>query len=141
MTNLTFDDGEPIDISKLQNLYQLVLDIKGEVDKNSIQNQNVKLTPFTYADRTAMVQITDKATIVTKLDYTPAKFDANAVPIVIVTPQAGPGNLDTTDIDYYVTNVNSSSADLVARYTGTAKSKTTNGRFNFIAVHMKQTIQ
>ena len=37
MANLTFDDGEPIDISKLQNLYNLVLDLQGEVSKTTFQ--------------------------------------------------------------------------------------------------------
>jgi hypothetical protein len=37
MSNLTFDDGEPIDISKFQNLYKLVLDLQGDVASNTIQ--------------------------------------------------------------------------------------------------------
>lgn len=141
MTNLTFDDGEPIDITKLQNLYQLILDVKGEVDKNSIQNQNVKLTPFIYADKVTYIKVNDVAKVVAKLDYSAAKFDANAVPTITVTPSASASNLDTTDIRYYVTNVTSATADLVAKYVGTAKSKETTASFNYIVVHMKQTLQ
>lgn len=139
MTNLTFDDGEPIDITKLQNLYQLVLDIKGEMSKNTIQNQNVKLTPFTYAGKVTYIKIDSTPKVVTKLDYSAAKFDANAVPIIVVTPSASSTNLDTTDIRFYITNITSATADLVAKYTGTAKQTTAS--FNFIAVHMKQTLQ
>lgn len=141
MANITFDDGEPIDITKLQDLYRLILALQGELNAMKIQTQSVKLTPLVFANKITNVSINDVAKVVTKLDYSIAKFDANAIPTIVVTPSASSTNLDTTDIQYYVTNVTSSSADLIAKYIGTAKSKTTTASFNFIAVHMKQTLQ
>ncbi len=123
MTNLTFDDGEPIDVAKLQNLYQLVLDIKGEIAKNSIQNQGVKLTPFIYASKVTYISINDVAKKVADLDYSAAGFTANETPVVSVTPSASAGNLDTTDIRFYISNVTSSKAELYAKYVGSAKNK------------------
>lgn len=141
MTNLTFDDGEPIDITKLQNLYQLVLDIKGEIAKNSIQSQGVKLTPFIYAGKVASVTVTAEAKKVAELDYAAANFFANETPFISVTPSASPGNLDTTDIRFYISKVSSGSAELYAKYVGSAKNKTTIASFHFIAVVMRQTLQ
>lgn len=141
MTNLTFDDGEPIDITKLQNLYQLVLDIKGEIAKNSIQSQGVKLTPFIYAGKVASVSINDVAKKVADLDYSAANFFANETPFITVTPSASSSNLDTTDIRFYISNVTSGRAELYAKYVGSAKNKTTTASFHFIAVVMRQTLQ
>ena len=141
MTNLTFDDGEPIDITKLQNLYQLVLDIKGEIAKNSIQSQGVKLTPFIYASKVTYISVNDVAKKVADLDYAAAGFFANETPFISVTPSASSGNLDTTDISFFVSNITSSKAELYAKYTGSAKTKTTTASFHFIAVVMRQTLQ
>lgn len=141
MTNLTFDDGEPIDITKLQNLYQLVLDLKGEIAKNSIQSQGVKLTPFIYAGKVASVSINDVAKKVADLDYSAANFFANETPFITVTPSASSSNLDTTDIRFYISNVTSGRAELYAKYVGSAKNKTTTASFHFIAVVMRQTLQ
>lgn len=140
MTNLTFDDGEPIDITKLQNLYQLILDVKGEVAKNSIQNQNVTLTPVVYAAKIGGLQITDQVKEF-RINYTEAQIPSNVTPIVVVTPTAGVDNVDTTDISYYVTDIRSNEAIIKAKYTGSAKSKTTKGGFNYIVVYMRTSIQ
>lgn len=140
MANLTFDDGEPIDITKLQSLYQLILSLQGELAAMKIQTQNVKLTPLIFANKVTNITVNDVAKVVTKLDYSIAKFDANAIPTIVVTPSASASNLDTTDIRYYVTNVTASSADLIAKYVGTAKSKSTTASFNYVAIHMKQTL-
>jgi hypothetical protein len=141
MSNLTFDDGEPIDITKLQNLYQLVLDVKGQIDKNSIQSQGVKLTAFTYASKVSSITVNATAKKVADLDYSAAGFFANETPFISVTPVAGAGNLDTTDIRFYVSNITSGKAELYAKYVGSAKSKETTASFHFIAVVMRQTLQ
>jgi hypothetical protein len=140
MTNLTFDDGEPIDITKLQNLYQLILDVKGEVAKNSIQNQNVTLTPVVYAAKIGGLRITDQVKDF-RINYTEAQIPSNVTPIVVVTPTAGVDNVDTTDISYYVTDIRSNEAIIKAKYTGSAKSKATTGGFNYIVVYMRTTVQ
>lgn len=141
MSNLTFDDGEPIDITKLQNLYQLVLDVKGQIDKNSIQSQGVKLTPFIYASKVTNISINDTAKKVADLDYSAAGFFANETPFVTVTPSASSSNLDTTDIRFFISNITSGKAELYAKYVGSAKSKTTTASFHFVAVVMRQTLQ
>lgn len=140
MSNLTFDDGEPIDITKLQNLYQLVLEVKGEIDKNSIQNQDVKLTPVIYAGKITSVLVKESMGQET-LDYRIAKFFANETPFIAVTPVASASNADTTDIRFFVSNIGSQEAKLNHRYVGSAKNKTTTASFHFIAIVMRQTRQ
>ena len=75
MANLTFDDGEPIDISKLQNLYNLVLDLQGRIP-TTYQNQNVKETPIVYAGTVTSIKI-PKAGVMSSpaiIDYSAAKL-------------------------------------------------------------------
>lgn len=141
MSNLTFDDGEPIDVSKLQALYQEVLTLKGEVAKNTIQNQNVRLTPITYASSTTegiKLKLDVVGSIV--IDYSAAKFEAGAKPSVIVTPRISTiDKVKAGSFSYFVTDVTSSSAKIAAYSNG----KTLDGatiNFDYIVVYMRSQV-
>lgn len=141
MANLTFDDGEPIDITKLQSLYQLILGLQGELAAMKVKSQNVVLTPIIYAGKVTNRVITSTVSPVATLDYSVLNLPASTIPVVVITPSASASNTDTTDIEYFLTNITSRDAVVMAKYTGAAKSKTTTASFNFVAVHMKQTLQ
>ena len=140
MANLTFDDGEPIDISKLQNLYDLVLELQGEVSKTTFQNQNVKETPLVYAGTITSIKI-PKAGVLSSpaiIDYSAAKFEASARPRVIVTPRLSSSNVKPGSLTYFVNDVTSSNAKIVMSTTSKDLEGTTVA-FDFIAIHMRQT--
>ena len=140
MANLTFDDGEPIDISKLQNLYNLVLDLQGEVSKTTFQNQNVKETPIVYAGTVTSIKI-PKAGVMSSpaiIDYSAAKLEASAKPRVVVTPRVTSSNLKPGSLTYFVTDVTSSSAKIIMSTT-TKELENTTIAFDYVMVYMKQT--
>lgn len=140
MANLTFDDGEPLDISKLQNLYNLVLDLQGQVSKTTFQNQDVKQTPLVYAGTITSVKV-PKAGVLSSpviIDYSPAKFEASARPRVVVTPRVTASNLKPGSLTYFVTDVTSSSAKIVLSTT-TKDLENTTIAFDYIVVYMQQT--
>jgi len=140
MANLTFDPGEPIDISKLQNLYNLVLDLQGQISKTTYQNQDVKQTPLVYAGTTASVKI-PKAGVLSGpaiIDYSVAKFEASAKPRVIVTPRITASNLKPGSLTYFVTDITSSSAKIIFSTT-TKDLENTSISFDYVVVYMKTT--
>ena len=140
MANLTFDDGEPLDISKLQNLYNLVLDLQGQISKTTYQNQDVKQTPLVYAGTTASVKI-PKAGVLSGpaiIDYSVAKFEASAKPRVIVTPRITASNLKPGSLTHFVTDITSSSAKIIFSTT-TKDLENTSISFDYVVVYMKTT--
>jgi hypothetical protein len=140
MANLTFDDGEPIDISKLQNLYDLVLELQGEVSKTTFQNQNVKETPLVYAGTITSIKI-PKAGVLSSpaiIDYSAAKFEASARPRVMVTPRLSSSNVKPGSLTYFVTDVTSSNAKIIMSTTSKDLENTTIA-FDYVIVHMRQT--
>lgn len=139
MANLTFDDGEPIDISKLQNLYNLVLDLQGRIP-TTYQNQNVKETPIVYAGTVTSIKI-PKAGVMSSpaiIDYSAAKLEASAKPRVVVTPRVTSSNLKPGSLTYFVTDVTSSSAKIIMSTT-TKELENTTIAFDYVMVYMKQT--
>ena len=139
MANLTFDDGEPIDISKLQNLYNLVLDLQGRIP-TTYQNQNVKETPIVYAGTVTSIKI-PKAGVMSSpaiIDYSAAKLEASARPRVVVTPRVTSSNLKPGSLTYFVTDVTSSSAKIIMSTT-TKELENTTIAFDYVMVYMKQT--
>jgi hypothetical protein len=139
MANLTFDDGEPIDISKLQNLYNLVLDLQGRIP-TTFQNQNVKETPIVYAGTVTSIKI-PKAGVMSSpaiIDYSAAKLEASAKPRVVVTPRVTSSNLKPGSLTYFVTDVTSSSAKIIMSTT-TKELENTTIAFDYVMVYMKQT--
>ena len=139
MANLTFDDGEPIDISKLQNLYNLVLDLQGRIP-TTYQNQNVKETPIVYAGTVTSIKI-PKAGVMSSpaiIDYSAAKLEASARPRVVVTPRVTSSNLKPGSLNYFVTDVTSSSAKIIMSTT-TKELENTTIAFDYVMVYMKQT--
>lgn len=138
MSNLTFDDGEPIDISKFQNLYKLVLDLQGDIASNTIQNQNIKLIPVVYSGSTSGGLVLKSTVGSITIDYSAASLEAGARPNVVVTPR-----LSTVDkvkpgaFSFFVTDVTSSSAKIAAYATSKILEGSTIN-FDYIVVYMKQ---
>jgi hypothetical protein len=131
--NLTFDDGEPLDISKLQKLYGIILDVQAKSDSaTSLYNQSIKQIPQVYANTTGEVSVTNKLTKVATLDYSAMGLEASVKPRISITPRGTSDGI--ANVKYFAKNVASGSADLMAI---TSDKDGVKAYFDFIVVYMK----
>lgn len=131
--NLTFDDGEPLDISKLQKLYGIILDVQAQANAaTSTYNQTIKQIPKTYSGTTGEVSVSNKVQKVANIDLSAANFQSR--PRIMITPRGTDTNI--TYITFSISNVTTSGADLNAVVTKTGVSSV-RAVFDFVAVSME----
>lgn len=133
--NLTFDDGEPISIDKLQSLYNAIKELEGNVSKVTINNtmDQVKYTPIVYAGK---FNVTLQKTMSnTQVSFDGFNFSSDNV-FVTVTPTNLAGAVKVGSIDYHVSTVNKSGFKF---YYCSVANATKPISFYYTAVEMKQT--
>lgn len=133
--NLTFDDGEPISIDKLQSLYNAIKELEGNVAKVTITNNmdQVKYTPVVYAGK---FDVTLQKTLGnTQVAFDGFNFSSDNV-FVTVTPTNLVGSIKVGSIDYHVSTVNK--AGFKFYYCSVANAGKAIS-FYYTAVEMKQT--
>lgn len=132
--NLTFDDGEPISINKLQSLYNAIKELEGNISKVTITNnmEQVKYTPIIYAGKfDVTLQKTMKDTQVT---FDGFNFSSDNV-FVTVTPTNLTGTVKVGSIDYHISTVNKSGFKFYSASTANALKPIS---FYYTAVEMKK---
>ena len=133
--NLTFDDGEPLDIAKFNALYSLILDTKAATDSaTSLYNSSIKKIPQVFARATDKTTIGNTKLSVIKISYSEMGLEATAKPIITVTPRGTSDNIQ--HVRYFTRNTGSSSAEIHA-IVSNKDVKEVDVYFDFIVVHMK----
>ena len=128
-----FNDGEPVDIVKLNQIVDAITDLN---KKNpNLSSSTVSYTPEVWAGKVT-VKTGSKAGAVVEagIDYSGAKFEG--VPFISLTPQ-----INTSQSGNYVNTLIKSSTKDVATISvaGYGKILEKNVVINFVAVYMKPT--
>ena len=133
--NLTFDDGEPLDIAKFNAMYSLILDAKSDTAAaTSLYNNAVKKIPQVFARATEKVTVNNTKLSVIKISYAEMGLEATAKPSVSVTARGTSDNIRY--VRFFTRNTGSSSAEIHA-VVDSKDVKEVDLYFDYIVVQMK----
>lgn len=133
--NLTFDDGEPLDIAKFNAMYSLILDTQAKsAAATSLYNNAVQKIPIVFARSTDKVTINNSKLSVIKINYAEMRLEATAKPSVSVTPRGTSDNIQY--VRFFTRNTGSSSAEIHAIISN-KDVKEVEMYFDYIVVQMK----
>lgn len=133
--NLTFDDGEPLDISKFNSLYSLILDVQAKsAAAQSLYNNAVQKIPQVFSRSTDKQTISNSKLSVIRINYSEMGLEASVKPVITVTPRGPSDNIQF--VQFFTRNTGSASAEIHA-IVNNKDVKEVDLYFDFIVVHMK----